>query len=279
MIDGTLYEGVKNIINGQAASASATGYIVRNFTNGRLLFQLAGLPGAAFAMYRCAKPENRKKVAALVVPAVFTLAMVGISEPIEYTFLFVAPALYWLVYAPLCGLCYVLAEVFRISINGTALFFMIPNVFQPQKVHAMAAIWLLPLTFVVYYVVFKFLIEKFNLKTPGREDAEIKLMSKKEYNEIKKGDPASGEENAGEGSLEERIIEALGGADNILNVTCCATRLRVNLKDESLLASDGAWKEYLEALGVVHVKDSVQIIYGVRVQGITTKIKDILHLD
>lgn len=278
-IDGILYEGVKNIINGQAASASATGYIVRNFTNGRLLFQLAGLPGAAFAMYRCAKPENRKKVAALVVPAVFTLAMVGISEPIEYTFLFVAPALYWLVYAPLCGLCYVLAEVFKISINGTALFFMIPNLFQPQKVHAMAAIWLLPLTFAVYYFVFKFLIEKFNLKTPGREDAEIRLMSKKEYNEIKKGDQPSAEGSAEEGSLEERIIEALGGADNILNVTCCATRLRVNLKDESLLASDEAWKEFLEALGVVHVKDSVQIIYGVRVQGITTKIKDILHLD
>ena len=108
--------------------------------------QLAGLPGAAFAMYRCAKPENRKKVASLLIPAVFTLAMVGISEPIEYTFLFVAPALYWLVYAPLCGLCYVLAEVFKISINGTALFFMIPNLFQPQKVHAMAAIWLLPVT-------------------------------------------------------------------------------------------------------------------------------------
>lgn len=278
MIDGTLYEGVKNIINGQAASATATEYIVRNFTNGRLLFQLAGLPGAAFAMYRAAKPENRKKVAALLVPAVFTLAMVGISEPIEYTFLFVAPGLYWLVYAPLCGLCYVLAEVFRISINGTALFFMIPNLFQPQKVHAMAAIWLLPLTFAMFYFIFSFVIKKFNLKTPGREDAEIKLMSKKEYNEIK---DREGQEKAKDGSesLEERIIEALGGADNIVNVTCCATRLRVNLKDESLMAPDASWKEYLEALGVVHVKDSVQIIYGVRVQNITTGVKDILHMD
>ena len=279
-IDGVVYEGVKNIINGQAASATATGYITRNFTNGRLLFQLAGLPGAAFAMYRCAKPENRKKVAALLIPAVFTLAMVGISEPIEYTFLFVAPALYWLVYAPLCGLCYVLAEVFKISINGTALFFMIPNLFQPQKVHAMAAIWLLPLTFVVYYFAFKFVITKFNLKTPGREDAAIKLMSKKEYNELKDKKDAKEEDAAdGEEELEVRIIEALGGADNIQNVTCCATRLRVTLKDETLMASDEAWKEYLEALGVVHVKDSVQIIYGVRVQGITTRVKDILHMD
>lgn len=278
-IDGVVYEGVRNIINGQAASAAATGYITRNFTNGRLLFQLAGLPGAAFAMYRCAKPENRKKVAALLIPAVFTLAMVGVSEPIEYTFLFVAPLLYWLVYAPMCGLCYVLAEVFKISINGTALFFMIPNIFQPQKVHAMAAIWLLPLTFVMYYFIFKLVITKFNLKTPGREDAQIKLMSKKEYNELKQGEESAKAGTAEAEGLEERIIEALGGADNIINVTCCATRLRVNLKDEKLMAPDEAWKEYLEALGVVHVKDSVQIIYGVRVQGITTRVKDILHMD
>ena len=218
-------------------------------------------------------------MAALLVPAVFTLAMVGVSEPIEYTFLFVAPALYWLVYAPLCGLCYVLAEIFQISINGTALFFMIPNLFQPWKVHAMAAVWLLPLTFVIYYSVFRFMIEKFNLKTPGREDSEIRLMSKKEYNEIRQSGGAFRDgEKEGE-SLEERIIEALGGADNILNVTCCATRLRVSLKDESLMAPDEAWREHLEARGVVHVKGSVQIIYGIQVQGITTKVKDLLNMD
>ena len=230
-------------------------------------------------MYRCAKPENRKKVAALLIPAVFTLAMVGVSEPIEYTFLFVAPMLYWLVYAPMCGLCYVLAEVFKISINGTALFFMIPNIFQPQKVHAMAAIWLLPLTFAMYYLIFKIVISRFNLKTPGREDAKIKLMSKKEYNELKQVGEGGKADDAEDAELEVRIIEALGGADNILNVTCCATRLRVNLKDEKLMAPDEAWKEHLEALGVVHVKDSVQIIYGVRVQGIATRVKDILNMD
>ena len=115
------------------------------------------------------------------------------------------------------------------------------------------------------------------MKTPGREDAAIKLMSKKEYNEIKNADQNG--EDAAEGSLEERIIEALGGAHNIVNVSCCATRLRVTLKDETLIASDEAWKEFLEAMGVVHVNNSVQIIYGVRVQGITTKVKDLLHMD
>ena len=276
-IDGVVYEGVKNIINGQAASADATGYLIRNFTTGRVLFQLAGIPGAAFAMYRCARPENRKKVAALLMPAVFTLAVVGISEPFEYTFLFVAPGLYWLVYAPLCGLCYVVAEACQISINGNALLFMIPNLFQPHKVHAIHLIWLLPATFVVYFFVFKFCIEKFNLQTPGRGEAEVKLFSKAEYREAHGQGTQGAQEEAD--SLEHRIIEALGGADNIESVTCCASRLRVTYKDESLVASDDDFKNYLEAIGVVRGKNSIQVIYGVRVQGITTKIKDILHID
>lgn len=274
LIDGVMYEGVRNIINGQAASATATEYITRNFTNGRLLFQLAGLPGAAFAMYKCAEKANRKKVAALLIPAVFTLAMVGISEPIEYTFLFVAPALYWLVYAPLCGICYVLAEITNISINGTALFFMIPNLFQPHKVHAMSLIYLLPLAFIVYYSAFKFCILKFDLQTPGRGEGGIKLMSKKEYNQIKDADGESSND-----SLETRIVEALGGADNIESVTCCASRLRVIVKDDTLVADDDQFKTYLEAMGVVRAKNSIQVIYGVRVQNITTAVKDILHMD
>lgn len=278
MIDGTLYEGVRNIINGQAASAGATGYITRNFTTGRILFQLAGIPGAAFAMYRCAKPENRKKVLAIFMPAVFTLMMVGVSEPFEYTFLFVAPGLYWLVYAPLCGLCYVLAEITQISINGHALFFMIPNIFQPQKVHAMSLIYLLPLTFVMYYFAFTFCIKKFNLKTPGRGDDEIKLMSKAEYRGLKDGEEEKTQLADGN-SLEVRIIEALGGAENIVTVTCCASRLRVTVKDENLVASDEEWKKYLEAIGVVHAPNAVQVIYGVRVQNITSAVKDILGLD
>lgn len=274
-IDGVVYEGVKNIINGQAASKTATGYITRNFTNGRLLFQLGGIPGAAFALYKCANKENRKAVASMLLPAVFTLMMVGISEPFEYTFLFAAPQLYWLVYAPLCGLCYVLAEITKISINGTALFFMIPNIFQPQKVHAMAALWLIPLTFVVYYVAFKFMIVKFDLQTPGRGEAEVHLFSKKEYRE--KDNAANGAADID--SLEARIIEALGGSENIVTVTNCATRLRVTVKDDSIVASDDDWKAYLQAVGVVHGNNSLQVIYGVQVQNIATKVKDILNID
>jgi len=202
----------------------------------------------------------------------FTLALVGISEPIEYTFLFASPILYWLVYAPLCGICYVLTELTKVSINGNALFFMIPNLFQPNKVHIFSLLYLLPLTFVTYYVAFKFMIKKFNIKTPGRGDDEVKLISKKEYQKLKN-------QNSDNDRLEARIVEAFGGADNIESVTCCATRLRVTVKDETKVVEDEDWKKYLEAIGCVHSGKSYQIIYGVSVNTITTAVKDILKID
>ena len=263
-----------------------SGYITRNFTTGRILFQLAGLPGAAYAMWKTAKPENRKKVASIVIPAVLTLMLVGISEPIEYTFLFVAPALYWLVYAPLSGLMYVLAEVTNVSINGHALFFMIPNLFQPAKVHAMSLLYLLPLAFILYYLAFRFMIQKFDLRTPGRgeEDEEVAFMTKKQYDELSDGKPgsvsaATAKPVSMDDSLEVRIIEALGGAENIESVSACATRLRVEVKDTNLVVEDAMWKQHLEALGVVRSQNALQIIYGVRVTSLLTKIKDILGLD
>lgn len=274
MIDGTLYEGVRNIIIGQSGSAHATGYITRNFSTGRILFQLAGLPAVGTAIYYTAKKENRKKVLSLILPAVVTMMMVGISEPIEYTFLFVAPVLYFAVYAPLCGLSYVIAELAGISINGNALFFMIPNLFQPQKVHAMPLLYLLPLTFAVYFFIFKFFIEKFNLKTPGRlsvAESDIKLMSKKEYNEIKKDGQSD------KMKLPNAIVKAFGGANNIDEVSSCATRLRVTVKDSSLVADDNTWKEDLEALGVVKNGVYFQIIYGTRVTTLATKVKDLVE--
>lgn len=271
VIDGTVYEGVRNIMVGQAASPNALGYITRNFTSGRILFQLAGLPGVGLAMYHLADKEQRKKVAAILIPSILTLALVGISEPIEYTFLFVAPLLYWLVYAPLCGLCYVVCEVFKISINGHALFFMIPNLFQLNKVYITPLIFLLPLTFIIYYFVFKFLIVKFNLKTPGR-NAKAELISKKQYQALK-------EEKANDESLPNKILSAFGGASNIENIGCCATRLRVTVKDPKLVASDDYFTNQLEAIGVIKSDTSYQIIYGLRVNIITSQIKALLKID
>lgn len=269
-----MVEGVRNMIMAQAGSAEATEYIVRNFTTGRILFQFGGLPGAAYAMYVTAKPENRKKVASILIPAVLTLSLVGISEPIEYTFLFIQPLLYFLIHVPLSGIAYVLAEVTNVSINGHALFFMIPNLFQPHKVHAMSLIWLVPLYFALYFLAFRFAILKWNIKTPGREaeSDDIKLFSKKDYQAQKEGEVAQPDLTVG-------IIHALGGSENIESVTNCATRLRVSLKDEAKAAEDNVWIKSLEAIGVVRVKGGLQVIYGANVISIASDVKEALGAD
>lgn len=270
-IGGQIFEGVRNIIVGQSADPTATGYIVRNFTTGRILFQFGGLPGAAFAILACAKPENKKKVASIVIPAALTVMFVGISEPIEYTFLFVNPLLYYLIHVPLSGLAYVLAELTNVSINGHALFFMIPNLFQPQKVHAMSLLFLVPGYFAAYFFAFKWAILKWNIKTPGRGDAkdEVKLFTKKDYKEKK----ALGL------TFAEEIVAHLGGAENIENVTNCATRLRVTLKDGEKRSANEIWVKDLKAKGVVGNGTAIQIIYGPEVSNIATEVKEVLCFD
>lgn len=282
-IGGQIYEGVRNIIIGQAGSTEATGYIVRNFTTGRLLFQLGGLPGAAAAIYATARPEKKKLVASIVLPAALTIMFVGISEPIEYTFLFVSPLLYYLVHVPLSGIAYVLTELTNVSINGHALFFMIPNLFQPQKVHALSLILLVPAYFAAYFFIFKWAIRKFNIMTPGRKankDEEVKFYMKKDYRD-KKAEKKAGKK-AGKkdktSALTEGIIAAFGGKDNIDSVSNCATRLRVNVKDPSLVADDDFWMENLEAKGVVKKNSAYQIIYGPHVITIATHVKEALDI-
>ncbi|MCH4886439.1 PTS mannose transporter subunit IIC [Acidaminobacter sp. JC074] len=269
-IGGQVYEGVRNIIVGQAGSPDATGYIVRNFTTGRILFQFGGLPGAAFAMMATAKPENKKKVASIVIPAALTVMFVGISEPIEYTFLFINPLLYYLIHVPLSGLAYVLTELTQVSINGHALFFMIPNLFQPHKVHALSLFLLVPAYFAAYYFSFKWAILKWNIKTPGRgdEEDEIKFYSKKDYRDKKDGS-----------ALANEIVAHLGGPDNIDNITNCATRLRVTLIDPNKRSANNVWVSDLKAKGVVGDGKAIQIIYGPEVSTIATEVKEVLEID
>lgn len=272
-IDGVIYEGVRNIMNGQMSSPDATGYITHNFTSGRIPIQIGGLTGAAYAMYVTAKTENRKKVAAIMVPAVFTAAVIGITEPLEYTFLFVQPFLFFAVHVPLNGLAYVITEMMGVSIHGNQLLFMVPNLLQPEKVHAWALLWIIPLYFVIYFYTFRFFILKFDSKTPGREDAEegeIALYSKDDFKKKQKQNTAG---------LPVEIIKALGGADNIENVSNCATRLRVSLYDETLTADDNFWKKELNAIGVVRMPKGIQVIYGANVITIASGIKEALGMD
>lgn len=281
-IGGVVYEGVRNIIVGQAGDPNVTAYITRNFTTGRILFQFGGLTGAAAAMYAVARPENKKKVASILIPAVLTVMFVGISEPIEYTFLFVNPLLYYLIHVPLAGLAYVLTEITKVSVNGHALFFMIPNLFQPQKVHMMSLIVLIPAYFAMYFYSFKWAICKFNIMTPGRKknEDEVKLYSKSDYRE-KKGEGERKESNSEDNSLTfaESIINAFGGSENIDSVTNCATRLRVTVHDSELVASNDVWTKELKAQGVVRNNKGFQIIYGPNVMSIATEVKEALNMD
>lgn len=283
-IDGQMIEGVRNIMFAQAKSAEASGYIVHNFTTGRILIQFGGLPGAAWAIYKTAKPENRRKVASLLVPAVFTCAFVGITEPLEYTFLFVQPLLYFAIHVPLNGLAYILAEKTNVSILGNQLLFMIPNLFQYQKVHAWSLLYLIPLYFTVYYFFFKFAILKLNAKTPGREDIsaeETRLFSKKDFLQ-KQGMKTAKASTMAENNkhcLAHNIISALGGSGNIENISHCATRLRVSLRDENKVLDDQTWKQQLNAMGVVRMEKGIQIIYGPAVITIAREVKEILGMD
>lgn len=277
-IDGILYEGVRNIIVGQSGSADALGYITRNFTTGRLLFQLGGLPGAAAAIWSCARPENKKKVASIVIPAALTVMLVGVSEPIEYTFLFVNPLLYYCIHVPLSGLAYVLTELTNVSINGHAIFFMLPNLFQPHKVHAMSVLLLIPLYFALYFFLFRWAIKKWNIPTPGRrDDGRVNLYSKKEYRKMK-GETSADTGKETENTLAMTITDGLGGKDNIVSVTNCATRLRVTVKDPELVAPNDFWSGETGASGVLRNKEHFQIVYGPQVNNIAAGVKEYLDI-
>lgn len=277
LVDGVLYNGTTNIDTALVASSTATELLIRNFTSGRLLTNLGALPGAALAMYMTAKKENRKKVAAILIPTVATALFVGITEPIEFTILFSAPLLYFLVHVPLSGLAFVLTELTRVSIQGFALLFMIPNLLQPQKVHAMSLIILIPLFFALYYFIFKWAILKWDIKTPGRKDSneDVKLVSKKDFKNKKSNKVDENKEM----TLASKIIEAFGDKINIISVENCATRLRVAVKDSSLVASNDVWTEEMGAMGVVRNGDKFQIIFGPKVTTISSEVKDYLDIN
>lgn len=284
-VAGQVYEGVTNIMYAQLGDPNSTGYIIRNFESGRILVHFAALPGITLAMYHTAYKENRKKAASVLVPAVITAFAIGITEPIEYTFLFVAPALFFCVYAPLTALGYVLCEATNVSIIGSCFRNLFPNLLQPQKVHAWSLVILIPVFFIIFYLIFKWAILKWDIKTPGRDGKEdFTLYSKKDYQAKKENekneDVVSNDEFVEIDIAEDlpaRILEGLGGADNIRNITNCATRLRVELADVDKAVSDEEWMKKLQAIGVIRRKQSLQIIYGTHVIEIATKIKELIN--
>ena len=246
------------------------------------MFMMFGLPGAALAMYHCAKPENKKTAGGLLLSAALTSFLTGITEPIEFSFLFVAPLLFG-VQVFLAATSYVVAQALGIGIGLTfsagLLDFTIFGILQGND--KTSWMLLIPCGFVyfaLYYFSFRFLIQKFNFKTPGREDAgeETKLYSKADY-QAKKAGGAGGAAGGGAGGADElnsAIARALGSKKNITSVDCCATRLRCTVQDSSIV--DEALLKATGAVGVIIKGTGVQVIYGPKVAVIKADLEEYL---
>lgn len=283
-VAGQMVQGGQNIFFAQLAdsadivhfSADATRYF-----SGEFIFMIFGLPGAALAMYHCAKPEKKKTAGGLLLSASLACMMTGITEPLEFSFLFVAPALF-AVQVILAGFAYMIAHMLDIAVgltfSGGLLDLFLFGILQGnEKTSWMRIIPVGIIYFFLYYFIFRFMIKKFDFKTPGREedDSETKLYTRADVNARKENEKTG---NAGElqpDSVSETIVRGLGGKGNISDVDCCATRLRCSvfdakLVDDSLLKSTGA-------SGVVHKGNGVQIIYGPHVTVIKSNLEDYLE--
>ncbi len=248
------------------------------FMAGKFPFMMFGLPAAALAMYHTAAPSKKKVVGSLLFSAAVTSMLTGITEPLEFTFLFVAPVLYG-VHCILAGLSFLLMDLLNVFIGMTfsgglidfSLFGILPaGAGVPTKWLMVVAVGLVYA--VVYYVLFKFLIIKFNLKTPGRDEneQETKLYSKADYQESKGAKSSKNE-------IEEKapeVLAALGEEENLVSVDACITRLRVEVKDKTKVDKDKL--KALGAVGVMEVGNGVQVIFGAKADAYKHEINRIL---
>ena len=277
-VAGRLVEGAQNIFFAELADGSIARFSVEatRFMSGKFPLMIFGLPGAAYAMYRCAKPEKRKIAGSLLLSAALTSMLTGITEPLEFTFLFVAPALY-VIHSIFAGAAYMLMHILEVGVGMTFSGGLIDlTLFGIMQGNAKTN-WLMVVVvgivyFVVYYLLFSFLIKKMDWKTPGREDNdEVKLYRRSDVDAKKAGEvDAAGSEDA----VSELICRGLGGKKNISDVDCCATRLRCTVYDASLV-NDRLLKES-GASGVIHKGQGVQIIYGPSVTVIKSNFEDYL---
>lgn len=286
-VDGQTVEGAVNIYNamlntpGMMYNIDISKYVM----NGKVLFAMCGLPAAALAMYRCALPENKKKVGSLMIAAVIPAAIMGITEPLEYSFLFVAPALY-VAHAFLCGIAYVLTYIVQFNVPGPSAFggpllsWIFNGIMNADK--GSNWYWLIPLGiayFVIYYFMFKFLIKKFDMKTPGRElEAETETAAATADGKQATASK-SGSSSASVDEIIPQIVEAVGGAENITGVNACFTRLRLTLADPTQIAEDSVFTSKLGASAIVHVGGGVQIVYGNKASVYKVEMREFLGLE
>ena len=279
-IDGVTVTGAQNIFFAELASKSTQVFSVSatRFMAGKFPFMIFGLPAAAYAMYRTARPEKKKLVGSLLLSAALTSMLTGITEPLEFTFLFVAPAMY-VVHCVLAGLSYMLMHILNVGVgmtfSGGIIDLTLFGILQGnQKTH-----WLwIPAVGLVYAVgynfVFYWMITKLDLRTPGREpdDAAPKLYTRNDLNREKASRAAGGKS---QDTISALILTGLGGLENLSDLDCCATRLRVTVQDpdkvsDSMLKASGA-------SGVLLKGNGVQVIYGPQVSVIKSALDEFLE--
>ena len=275
MIDGVMVYGAQNIFFAELASPNTTRFSVEacRFMSGKFPLMIFGLPGAALAMYTCARPEKRKVAGGLLLSAALTSMLTGITEPIEFTFLFVAPILY-VIHSVLAGLAYMLMHLLGVGVgmtfSGGLIDLTLFGILQGNE----KTNWLMiPLVgvayFIVYFLLFRFLIRRRDYATPGREEGEeeVKLYTRADYNEKK-----NAQKSDGDNATSQLILEGLGGTENIVTLDCCATRLRVTVKDEDLVLDDVL--KASGARGVIRRGGGVQVVYGPQVSVIKSELED-----
>lgn len=279
IIDGMTVTGAQNIFFAELASKATTVFSVSatRFMAGKFPFMMFGLPGAALAMYQCAKPEKKKAAGGLLLSAALTAFLTGITEPLEFTFIFVALPMY-AVHCVLAGLSFMLMHILNVGVgmtfSGGLIDLVLFGVMQGNaKTHWVWVVVVGAVYFVLYYIIFRFMISKFNYKTPGRDDAEeVKLYTRADVNAR---NAASGSVPAGNDPVSALIVEGLGGANNLSDVDCCATRLRCTVKDAALVKQDVL--KASGASGVICKGNGVQVVYGPKVAVIKAKLEDYLE--
>lgn len=327
-VGGQLIEGAQNIFFAELSQPGIAHFSVAatRFMSGKFPLMIFGLPGAALAMYRCADPGKRKEAGGLLLSAALTSMLTGITEPLEFTFLFVAPVLYG-IHCVFAGAAYMLMHMCNVGVgmtfSGGLIDLFLFGILQGNaKTDWVRIVFVGIGYFIVYYFLFSFLIRRFDFKTPGRESGadEVKLYTRADVNVRKQAEAdgtsvhlsgnGKGTENSGQkagqkdegkrrtgatGHLDDGrtqtgagtartfgdamevsalITEGLGGRDNISDVDCCATRLRVTVHDEAKV--DELLLKESGAAGVIRRGKGIQVVYGPRVTVIKSDLEDYL---
>nr|WP_295293841.1 PTS transporter subunit IIABC [uncultured Blautia sp.] len=284
-VAGQMVQGGQNIFFAQLADSANVAHFSADATryfSGEFIFMIFGLPGAALAMYRCAKPEKKKAAGGLLLSAALACMFTGITEPLEFSFLFVAPALF-VVQVILAGAAYMIAHILNIAVgltfSGGFLDLFLFGILQGNaKTSWLRIIPVGIIYFILYYVIFTFMIKKFDFKTPGREDddTETKLYTKADVNARKEGGKAAGAAAVTSNDpVSELITRGLGGKKNIVDVDCCATRLRITVAEPDRVRDE--LLKQTDSRGIVKKGQGVQVIYGPHVTVIKAKLEEYLE--